>query len=215
MAKIPFGILGPFSGKAGTVIGTRWKGKAIMRSLRSESARDEDPTPKQAVQRTKFGFVSKFMKGLAPLVKRSYAELAVGKTEFQCAISHNLCNAVSGSSPHFILHYDKVSVGRGTLPNAELPEAKGGDTPATVRFFWADNTGMGLASADDEALAVIYCPALKRWVHESLPKATRADGSLTAIIPAFSGKTVHTWLTFVSDNEKASDSVYTGEIILG
>ena len=72
MAKVPFGILGPFIGTVGTVIGSKWKNKSTMRSLRSPSKRDKHPTPKQSKQRSRFGFTSHFMKGLGPLVKNSF-----------------------------------------------------------------------------------------------------------------------------------------------
>src|SRR5882724_5577485 len=140
MAKIPFGILGPVIGSLGPVTGKTWKDKATLSSHRKPAKTDKNPTPGQLNQRKKFGFVSKFLNGLGPLVKKSFKELATGKTEFQCAVAYNVSNAVSGVYPNYSLHYELVSVGRGTLPNAVLPEAKPGDTPGEIRFVWADNT---------------------------------------------------------------------------
>jgi len=212
MAKIPFGILGPVIGTLGPVTGKTWKDKATLSARRSPAKTDKNPTPAQLNQRNKFGFVSKFLHGASSLVKITFRELASGKTEFQCAVSYNVSNAVSGEYPNYTLHYNLVSVGRGTLPNAVLPEAKLGDTPGEIRFIWADNTGIGTAAASDTAIAVMYLANEKHWAR--VPHdAKRSDGSLTHIFTSYKG-TVHTWLTFVSDNEKASDSVYTGALML-
>ncbi|HSC38640.1 MAG TPA: DUF6266 family protein [Chitinophagaceae bacterium] len=211
MAKIPFGILGPVIGTIGPVIGKTWKDKATLSSARNPAKTDKNPTPAQLNQREKFGFVNRFLHGLGPLVKQSFKELANGKTEFQCAVAYNVSNAVSGVYPNYTLHYELVSVGRGTLPNAVLPEAKPGDTPGEIRFVWADNTGIGTAAATDTAIAVIYLAGPDRWAYTNL-QAKRSDCSITH---AFGMKgTAHTWLVFVSDNGKASDSVYTGALVL-
>jgi hypothetical protein len=212
MAKIPFGILGPVIGSLGPVTGKTWKGKATLSSHRKPAKTDKNPTTAQANQRNKFGFVSKFLNGLGPLVKKSFKELAVGKTEFQCAVAYNVSNAVSGVYPDYTLHYELVSVGRGTLPNAVLPEAKPGDTPGEIRFVWADNTGIGTAAATDKAIALIYLARQGHWVFPS-QDAKRSNGALVYNIGNYKG-TVHTWLVFVSDNDKASDSVYTGALDL-
>lgn len=214
MAKIPFGILGPFSGTVGHVIGRSWKGKAVMTGLRKASKRDKHPTAGQKAQRTKFGFTSKFMKGLAPLVKKSFRELAIGKTEFQCALSYNIYNAVSGKAPDFTLHYELVAVGRGTLPNAVLPEVKTGEATGDILFIWADNSGIGGAAATDTAFVVVYNPADRTWLYKKEPDAKRSDGAAALRLPHLAGKTVHTWLTFVSEAGRAADSIYTGKLLV-
>ena len=212
MAKIPFGILGPVIGSIGPVTGKTWKGKATLSSHRNEAKNDKNPTPAQLNQREKFGFVCRFLHGASSLVKTTFREQAEGKTEFQCAVAYNVSNAVSGVYPDYTLHYHLVSVGRGTLPNAVLPEAKPGDTPGEIRFTWADNTGIGTAAATDTAIAVMYLADTKHWARVPLD-AKRSDGSIVYTFTGYKG-TVHTWLTFVSDNKKSSDSVYTGTIIL-
>ena len=53
------GILGPFSGKVGTVVGANWRGKDVMRSLPKKT--DRTPTQTQLLQREKFTAVSNFL----------------------------------------------------------------------------------------------------------------------------------------------------------
>ncbi len=59
MGKIKQGILGGFSGKVGPVIGTSWKGKAIIKA-RPLSHNDRNSVAQQE-QRAKFSLVSKFL----------------------------------------------------------------------------------------------------------------------------------------------------------
>jgi hypothetical protein len=56
MATFEKGILGGFSGKIGNVVGARWRGKDIMRSVPRSSSRL--PTESQLYQRDNFRMVS-------------------------------------------------------------------------------------------------------------------------------------------------------------
>lgn len=53
------GILGPFRGKVGSVIGYSWRGKDLMRGLPKEST--SEATDAQLEQRAKFRTVIKFL----------------------------------------------------------------------------------------------------------------------------------------------------------
>lgn len=55
MATIKQGILGGFSGRVGTIVGTSWKGIAVMKSLPLSVANPK--TAGQVGQRTKFSSV--------------------------------------------------------------------------------------------------------------------------------------------------------------
>ena len=210
MAKIPFGILGPFFGKAGTVSGYMWKGIPVMRALRRPT--NKPPTPAQVQQRAKFGFTSRFLGGLSSeFIKTGFHELAKGKTEFQCAMSYNIAHAISGTHPDFKIHYELVCVSRGQLPNAVLPEVKmEGDK---IRFFWADNTGIGMAAAGNRAMLAAYCPANNEWC-SAISDAQRADCSALLPVINVDGSRYQTWLSFVSADGVTADSIYTGEVMV-
>ena len=59
MATFEKGILGGFSGKVGNVVGVRWRGMNIMRSLPQRGS--YVPTPEQLEQRLKFSLVMAFL----------------------------------------------------------------------------------------------------------------------------------------------------------
>src|ERR1700741_3098626 len=61
MATFNKGILGGFSGKTGSVIGSNWKGRTVMRSLPGK--RSKAPTQVQLDQQEKFKLVVGFLSG--------------------------------------------------------------------------------------------------------------------------------------------------------
>ena len=60
------GILGPFSGKVGTVVGANWRGKDIMRSLPKKTNRTLSEM--QLLQRQLFATVSEFLIPISPVL---------------------------------------------------------------------------------------------------------------------------------------------------
>ena len=72
------------------------------------------------------------------------------------------------------------------------------------------NPGTGTAKATDKAILLAYFPALNQIIF-SMQTATRADEAAVLNTGTLKGNTAHTWLGFLSSDEKdAADSVYTG-----
>jgi len=214
MAKFPAGVLGPFYGIIGPITGCRWKSINYGRSLPGKSTKRA--TPKQGQQRTRFGFVSQFLSPLRDLIKTSFSEYATNMTEYNNAISYTLKNAVSGSYPDFRVHYDQLLVSRGSLPNAMAPSAVAEGNK--VHFSWTDNTGVGKAAAGDKTILVAWCPEPQLNNHPVviIGSAARSEETDTVDLSAvFEGKTVHTWLAFISSEGLTASSVYTGGLLMG
>ncbi|HEY1061659.1 MAG TPA: DUF6266 family protein, partial [Daejeonella sp.] len=60
------GILGSFSGKVGTVVGSSWNGIEYMRSLPKPSSKA--PTDLQMLQRAKLGMATGFLQPISALI---------------------------------------------------------------------------------------------------------------------------------------------------
>ena len=75
MARINQGILGGFSGKAGTVIGSSWKGRSVIRGL-SQLKKTSKSSQDQLDQREKFKLMVEFLNGLAELFAITYRKQA-------------------------------------------------------------------------------------------------------------------------------------------
>jgi len=100
-------------------------------------------------------------------------------------------------------------VSRGDLPNALGPTATMG-AGGILTYSWTDNSGVGIAKADDEAILVAYCPELKRAVYTTTGgRRDSLTGDLN--VAAFSGKQVETYIAFISAvGNRTSISYFTG-----
>ena len=113
MGTIKQGILGGFSGKVGTVIGSSWKGISYMRG---QAQHVKNPrTAGQVNQRLKFNLVLNFLQPNVPYIRIGYKSQAAKQTEFNAAMSYLVKNAVTGTSPDYALDYTKVVVSKGGL----------------------------------------------------------------------------------------------------
>ncbi|MES2003022.1 MAG: DUF6266 family protein [Bacteroidota bacterium] len=211
MATYNKGILGGFSGKTGSVVGTSWKGRAVMRSLPSK--RSKTVTQAQLDQQEKFKLAISFLSGMADLLSISFGSLAGSISGYNAAVSYNIQKAVLGSVSPFSIDFSLTQVSLGVLPGASNPAALA-VAGNQVRFNWADNSGTGKALATDIAVLVAFCPETQRSVYTTAG-ALRSGLTQTLDTSVYAGKTVETWLAFMSaDGKKCSDSVYTGQLTL-
>lgn len=207
MGIISKGILGPFSGTVGTVVGSSWKGIDYMRSLPRKSNRP--PSQQQDEQRLKFALIGGFLRSMTPLLQMSYKSEGKNMSGFNSALSYNLKNAVTGAYPDFDIRYDMALVSRGALPNAAAPQAVVAGN--SIEWTWTDNTGAGKAAATDKAILVAYCHELKQTIFEF--GAERSTGEATLAATAFAGREVETWIGFISaDGKSVATSLYTGQV---
>ncbi len=204
------GVMGAFSGTIGTVIGGNWRDINYMRSR--PTIRKRTPTEKQLAQQARFTTVVDFETTMTGLLEITFRNYAVKMTGYNSALSYNLKNAVTGKYPTYSIDYSLALISRGKLLNAVNPAAT--VTGETVFFTWTDNSGTAEAEADDAAILVVYCEALKTTLY-TLNSGTRSSASGTIDATMFKGNTVQTWLGFISaDGALVANSFYTGELTI-
>ena len=208
MAKYHSGYLGPFDGKLGTAVGSRWKGINYMRSLGRR--RKGTPSPKQQVQMSRFTFVATFIKSMTGLFKVTFKDYANGITEHNYVFSYTISNVLTGTYPNFGLNYSIALVAQGSLPNAGNPAASN-DGQGEIRWNWTNNSGNGIAKAEDKAILVAYCEELNQCEFK-LPGTMRQATADSMQVIAFSGKQVQTWISFIADDGNIATSIYTGAV---
>jgi Family of unknown function (DUF6266) len=209
MAEYFNGVLGRFNGKVGTVVGSVWRGKNVIRSLPTRSNRPA--TPQQLNQQDKFKLIMAFIGTMSSLVEKSFKAYGKGMTGNNAAVSYNLQNAVSGLEAPFNISYTNVLVSRGDLPNATSVTAEA-IAANTVKFSWANNGGIGKAKSTDKAILVIHCPALNHTVYV-LGGNIRSALTQNLAVPEFTGETVETWLAFTTaSGDTTSNSIHTGSV---
>ena len=213
MGKYNKGILGAFSGKVGTVIGSSWNGIDYMRSLPRPSSKA--PSDLQLIHRSKFGLVNGFLGPVSSLVNLGYKSLATKKTGYNVAIAEMMSDAVMGVYPDFEIDYTKIFFSKGSLTGVYGVLASS-VTPGEISISWADNSDSGTAKATDKAVVLIYNPAKSVFVFNLENGALRDAAAETILLPAeFSGDTVQVWIAFMTPDKKTfSTSIHAGEIVV-
>lgn len=210
MGRITKGILGGFSGTVGTVIGGNWKGIDYMRSMPNKKTGSSSQA--QLEQQAKFGIMIKFISSMTGLLMETFKNYAVKMTGQNSALSYNLKNAIAGTYPAYSIDYTKILVSRGDLPNAISPTAAKSGT--NVAFSWTDNSGTGKAKTTDNTVLVVYCADTNQAIY-TVGTSNRGDGSESLDCSNFAGKTVQTFIGFMSvDGKEIATSMFTGQLSL-
>lgn len=212
MGKYKKGILGAFSGKIGTVVGSSWKGIEYMRSLPKPSTKA--PTDQQMIQRAKFALVSAFFRSASALINMGYQSLALGKSGYNVATSDFIANAITGTYPDFEIDYSKVLFSKGTLTGVYGVTVV--SEPVAVKVSWDNNSNSGTAKASDQIVILVYNPAKGQFVYDLNTGASRNTGEDTLLIPVeFAGDTVEVWVAFMTPDKKIfSTSIYAGQVLI-
>lgn len=204
MGRIKQGILGGFSGRVGTVVGSSWKNVSYMRALAISVSNPR--TMKQQAQRGRFLKSLRFLCAVVPYVRTGYKQLAQGCSAFNAAMSYVLRHAVTGSGTNLAVDYERALVARGTLMpvlNAAVAKEAG-----KLSFSWDDNSGMGDALATDLAMPLAYNKVRGEAVY-LLSGAARGDGKAELVLPDNWGdEALAVYLAFASENgARVADSV--------
>jgi len=213
MAKINQGILGPLIGNIGPVSGYMRNGENVIRS--STSNVNFRYTRQRIQQQEKLSVCMSFIKAFTRtgFLKKSFPRNGNGSTGYNRALSVLMNQAIAGIYPDIQLSYPKVLISQGKLPGAENAAAVA-DEDGNIHFSFTDNSDTGTASGSDKVIAVAYCEALQQ-VKFSLNAGLRKDGEAVLNANVFKGYAVETWIGFLgSDEENASDSVWTGRVEL-
>ena len=210
MATFEKGILGGFSGKVGNVVGSRWRGKNVMRSLPQRG--NYTPTELQVQQRERFTTVITFLTPMKSLLSKYFGQKQGDKSRYNLAVSYHLTEALSPIAEGFAINYQKVLISKGDLRGLQLPEITAAANQV-LNLEWEDNSGQGNAKADDELMVVVYAPEQRLYQIFS-PAATREQVSIALTLPPYmAGVDVEVWASFAAQNGKtAAVSNYLGTL---
>jgi hypothetical protein len=206
------GILGPFSGKIGPVVGAQWRNKEVIRSVPKKTGRI--PSEAQKLQRLKFTVVIQFLALLKIILDVFYSEERGDESRFNLATSYHLKYAVVFDGTNFVMKYSNVLISKGELVGLLNPQVtpSGG---AALKITWTDNSGQGNAKDTDRVIIAVYDPGSKS-VFYNLDLGKRIGGSAGFQLPNYLvGAEVQTWVSVVTaDQSMAATSFYGGAIVL-
>jgi hypothetical protein len=129
-------------------------------------------------------------------------------TDVSYVMSQNFQSVLSATNTEYTIDYSKLLISQGNLPQGMVAIAR--PAPGGIAFSW-----LKIAShKTDIAIFVVYCEALNVCVY-NIGEAKRNDRGAILEIPQLSGYEVHTWLSFMSEDEtQLAPSVYTGAVII-
>jgi hypothetical protein len=213
MGKFSKGILGGFSGKVGNVVGVRWRGRDIMRSLPQRG--NYEPTQLQIDQRERFSTVVAFLTPIKDVVSAYYGKQQGDKSAYNLATGYHIREALTPDPIEgYLINYLKVLISKGDLRGINNATATP-DAGQQVTISWSDNSGQGNASATDQLVVVAYSPGLDLF-EVANPAGTRDLTTVQLPLPAYwATQEVQLWATFVTADEKlAATSTYLGAVTL-
>lgn len=222
MAKLNFGILGPFIGKIANLVGYVRLGQPLLRSKPKKSKKKSVRSDAQKAVNLRFKLVKSFISDIGEFIHEGY-RIDVAKTDRipeNGAASYLLMEAVKGEYPNFEMDYSKVLVSRGKLPKPLNPTVKlEGDT---LKFSWDVDPKWGYELNRDQVMVLAYLPA-NGTADYSLSGARRKDGSEELKVgirrqdeyDSRKDDFIEVYIAFVSDNRKRiSNSVYIGRVVI-
>lgn len=172
MAKLEQGILGPFTGKVGTVVGYLWKGKALVRAYRREVRYPN--TERQQAERGWFVQMVRFAAAARGALLLGLREAAAREqmTEGNLFVKRNKgCFGLDGAVDYERLQFACGSVGVAAFERYDVDD--GGTLE--VRY------GRGVGRGQDAVYVYVYCPDLGQGLLSAA--AARRDGVLRMALP--------------------------------
>lgn len=206
------GAFGPFNGRIGDVVATRWKNINVVKNRPAKSSKPATLT--QLDQRSRFGLVTGFTGKAAGLIAVGFRNMDGKVTPSNVLTKAMLANAIIGVYPDYELDYANISLSEdgklelGTKLKVEvLPEQ-------TLQLSWVvDTKPTKVADATDKVHILLY-NSDKQKVIQSADGLVRGDNPVTIYVPgSFIGDQVHCWLFFSSvKNKEVSPTAYLGVV---
>jgi len=180
MGIIRRGILGGFSNKVGNIVGSTWKGIAIIKSLPLSVANPR--TAGQVLQRGKFTQLTRVGSDLlAGIIKPMWDRFATGMSGYNAFISVNQSAFhVSGQ-----LEVEKLQISRGRMLAPANVSMTGSGASRSVTVTHPANDRFALPT--DRIAVVVIDSASKRVGYGQVTVSTRgssASTSVTVTLPA-------------------------------
>ena len=208
MATYNNGILGPFSGTIGNVVGSSWKGIPVIKA--KPVRKNFEVSVLQQQQRARFQLISKFLQPLNDLLCQTFKKSAVGMSCLNKAFSENK-NAVTGDYPAMAIDFSKIVLSKGRLPLGEPPSLVSQE-PGKLLLTWKTGDGINRLLTAGSAFIAAYCEEFNRWIFGQYQIADNVNSYMLDVVP-FNGKRVQTYIGFISKGgQRFSESRYMGQI---
>jgi hypothetical protein len=205
------GMLDNFNGAVGTVVGSSWRNRKVMRS-RPVQKRNRKFSEAQLIQQARMKTVMIHLQAMTKVISKSFTDYTKERTGFNSAVSHAINEALTGVYPDYSLEWGKVQISRGKLLPAKTSSAVANGS--IIQFTWSTEVVTSDTNPLDRAILVVYCPELYLCFYD-LSTFTRAAGTGQVDANYFEGKVVHAYIGFITEKgNRSSVSKYLGEFTL-
>lgn len=179
MGKIKQGILGGFSGKVANVVGSSWKGIAVMKSLPLSVANPR--TAAQLLQRNRFSLLVGFAASLlSTIVKPLWDRFAQKMSGFNDFVSNNFDAFFVGQAA---IDYEKLVISKGKML-APTISAITEIEPGIITITFSSDDSDPYALADDQVYLAAIDIESKKAFPLSAGEYTRDDSPISITLPA-------------------------------
>lgn len=207
MAVIKQGILGGIQNRIGNIVGSSWKGIAVIKSLPVSVANPR--TAPQVAQRDKFRNIVMFATAiLAEVIKPLWDRFAQKQSGYNAFISRNIDYFTDAGLdiPNGLV----ISQGKMDATTITSATANGGSNQVTIN--WGNDSGQGFKQATDTAFIVCQNRD-KKEVKGYNTGVTRNSTSAVVGLNCSAGQTIDIWLAFRrADGTIVSDTSYISVI---
>ena len=191
MGKIQQGILDGFVGKVGTVVGSFWKGKAVMRGYK-RIVRNPN-TVDQRMIRIRFSTIGRLAGAFITAIREGFAAYARAHqmTEGDVFVRANWGHVQGDPSGSATVDYDDLVIARGSLPEIQYGNATF-ENPLQVDVPINDGATVIGSHRDDKAYVFVYSPEAGAGILNDSGK--RVDEEVSIHVPAYwNGHRVHVY----------------------
>lgn len=195
MGVIKRGLLGGFSGKVANVVGSSWKGIAVIKSLPLSVANPN--TSGQQLQRGKFATVVAFAGILlVETIKPLWDRFSQGESGYNAFISNNIAqfNQTELSTPAGIIISKGTLTGAGTLTAAKSTDYQ------SIDLEWSNITAEGNGSLDDILFWVVYNQTTKTILGQGTGDTRGAEAALITVDTYAATNVIRIWACFRKAN---------------
>lgn len=210
MGVIKQGILGGFSGKVAGIVGSSWKGIAVVKGLPLSVSNPRSEG--QVSQRGKMSTAVRYGRDLlAALIQPYWNPFAQRMSGFNLFISTNIASFGATNLETPADFYSQ----RGALLGVAGLTATADDSANTVTVNWTNNTGQADALGTDEVVVAYWNATTDKWVVDA-GNAIRSAGTLVISDSVMTtGDVLSIYVGFSRPNiSKVSDSSYISATVV-
>lgn len=210
MAYMRKGLLGPFTGKIGGMIGYFMNGKQCVRKATQKIT--GPPSMEQTIQREKFSMMTRFLAPLRPFMNEVHKYIYRNENRYYKLFSLNYHEALKGDYPDFFIDFRNVILTTGSLSGIYQTQVSC-NKQAALDFHWINNSGdYSHAHHWDSLYLGFYDEYTKCWEF-MINVAAREDEFVTIDMGFHRGNCLHVYAGFISeDKRRITNSKYLGAI---